>query len=200
MECHDGKKMTTAPVHVGSGQRDPYYKLSNFHQCRVVFEGVTYPSSEHAFQAQRVPPWLRYLFSTEGPYADLDAGFKKFFADPKKAEKKAAYWRKKGNVGILAKMAINRMKDLVDMTAERCAEVFFDILVAKYTQNEHLARVLLSTGDRYILEFDRGAGRAKRAGRTCRWGGIVEDGRVVGSNQMGALLMRVRDRLLGKSA
>ena len=82
------------------------------------------------------------------------------------------------------------------MTAERCAEVFFDILVAKYTQNEHLARVLLSTGDRYILEFDRGAGRAKRAGRTCRWGGIVEDGRVVGSNQMGALLMRVRDRLL----
>lgn len=102
-------------------------------------------------------PRLRYLFSTEGPYATLDSGFRTFFPDPKKAEKKAAHWGKKGNVGI------------------------------------HLARVLLSTGDRYILEFDRGAGRAKRKGSKARWGGLVENDRVVGSNQMGALLMRVRE-------
>ena len=200
MECHDGKKMFGPPLLVGSGQRDPHHRLSNFHACRVEFEGVVYPSSEHAFQAQRVSPRERRdLFSIEGPYADLDAGFKNLFPrDPEKAERKAAYWRKKDNVGILAKMIVNRTKNLIEMNAERCAEVFFDVLMAKFAQNEHLRDVLASTGDRYILEFDRGAGRAKRAGRTSRWGGLVEDGRVVGSNQMGALLMRVRERLRGQ--
>ena len=199
LECHDGKKLTTFPVFVGSGQKDPHHKLSNFHSCRVVFDDVEYPSSEHAFQAQRVPPRLRReLFSTEGSYADLDAGFGKLFGDSEKAKKKAAHWRKKENVGVLARMVIKRMKpkDLVEMSAELCAEVFFEILTAKYAQNEHLRRVLLSTGDRYILEFDRGAGRAKRKGSKARWGGLVENDRVVGSNQMGALLMRVRETLL----
>ena len=32
-----------------------YSFLSNFHKCKVEFEGMTYPSVEHAFQAAKNP-------------------------------------------------------------------------------------------------------------------------------------------------
>ena len=35
--------------------RGEYSFLSNFHKCKVEFEGMTYPSVEHAFQAAKNP-------------------------------------------------------------------------------------------------------------------------------------------------
>ena len=35
--------------------RGEYGYLSNFHKCRVEFEGMVYPSVEHAFQAAKNP-------------------------------------------------------------------------------------------------------------------------------------------------
>ena len=35
--------------------RGEYGFLSNFHKCKVEFEGMTYPSVEHAFQAAKNP-------------------------------------------------------------------------------------------------------------------------------------------------
>lgn len=197
MECHDGKKIAPRHVYFGSGAKEPFHKLSNFYACRVVFDGVEYPSSEHAFQAQRVAAHRRReLFSTDGAYADLVKGFRNFFPrDSSKAEKKASYWGKKKNVGVIAKMLVARTNNLVEMSESTCADIFFNVLKAKYIQNEDAKRVLLSTGDRYLVEFDRGAERKRKSGKVCRWGALVREGRVVGSNQMGALLMRVRDQL-----
>lgn len=42
--------------------RGPYRWLSNFHAMDIVFEGETYASSEHAYQAAKVPPEARAPF------------------------------------------------------------------------------------------------------------------------------------------
>lgn len=42
--------------------RGPYRWLSNFHMADIVFEGETYASSEHAYQAAKVPPEARVPF------------------------------------------------------------------------------------------------------------------------------------------
>ena len=39
-----------------------YRWLSNFHICRVWFEGLCYPSSENAFQAAKIYPEHRHPF------------------------------------------------------------------------------------------------------------------------------------------
>ena len=47
--------------------RGEYSFLSNFHKCRVEFEGMVYPSVEHAFQAAKNPdPEYRSLIATVG--------------------------------------------------------------------------------------------------------------------------------------
>lgn len=47
--------------------RGEYGFLSNFHKCRVEFEGMVYPSVEHAFQAAKNPdPEYRSLIATVG--------------------------------------------------------------------------------------------------------------------------------------
>ena len=44
--------------------RGEYGFLSNFHKCRVEFEGMVYPSVEHAFQAAKNPdPEYRSLIA-----------------------------------------------------------------------------------------------------------------------------------------
>ena len=47
--------------------RGEYGFLSNFHKCCVEFEGVVYPSVEHAFQAAKNPdPEYRSLIAATG--------------------------------------------------------------------------------------------------------------------------------------
>ena len=43
-----------------------YAFLSNFHKCEVEFEGVTYPSVEHAFQAAKTLDYDERLKFTKG--------------------------------------------------------------------------------------------------------------------------------------
>lgn len=46
---------------------DRYHFLSNFHLCTVIYEGITYPSSEHAFQAAKsTDPEVRKKVATCG--------------------------------------------------------------------------------------------------------------------------------------
>jgi len=44
-----------------------YRFLSNFWPCAVEFEGVVYPSAEHAFQAAKAPPGRRAKFLAGTP-------------------------------------------------------------------------------------------------------------------------------------
>ena len=77
----------------------------------------------------------------------------------------------------------------------------FFILMADLFINAELKAILLATGDRYLLEFCRGAKRRELQGKQPeRWSGLAEkqpDGRcyVFGDNTMGKLLMKIRQEL-----
>lgn len=184
-------------IHFGSGSRPPFFRLSNFHECEVRLGGRMFPSAEHAFQAQLGPdPQLYTQDSVIGKLSEdafMHLGVKK-----QRAPSKVKYWQKKRNVGILAKMLVNRHKKQGlkrTVTGQQCKELFLRILRLKFADPE-LRDVLLGTGDAYLLEFDKGAGRAhKKNHHIVRWGGMVEDGRIVGHNQMGALLMELRSEM-----
>ena len=116
------------------------------------------------------------------------------------AAKKASFWKRKKNIGILAKMISKRAWlekrgiQKLRISEVECESIFEGILMAKYESNPELKKILLDTGDRYLLEFDRAAGRLEKEGKRSRWGGMIVDGKVVGRNQMGALMMKVRER------
>lgn len=188
-------------------------KLSNFSECGIKYtmpDGTRghFSSSEHVWQALKANKRVRSMFLSDGQLSKLSTEiFKIFFPKtaPEKLEKKCKYWLRNGAVGILAKMASNKKYakrlgiapdeyeyEMEHLPEEKLREIWLPILRAKYTQNDELKRELLDSRHRYLLEFDRGAGI-----RDSFWGGMdSEDGRIVGNNFMGRMLMQVRDELL----
>jgi predicted NAD-dependent protein-ADP-ribosyltransferase YbiA (DUF1768 family) len=173
-----------------SNAKYPLHRLSNFATADVFVNGVHYPSSEHAFVATKLfKPEFKYMLET-GESLGSRYGFTVAFGSAK-AEAKEKYWMKKGNIGIIAKVAQSmkqytksHMKD----TTEDSFEVWRHILLAKFS-DPVLRDILLSTGTKYLLEFDRGATE------DTYWAGKMVDGFVIGNNAMGKYLMRVRQLL-----
>ena len=52
----------------------PYRWLSNFEPCRVVYQGLEYPSSENAYKATRALPEFRTLFTSCSPKEAIQLG------------------------------------------------------------------------------------------------------------------------------
>ena len=92
-------------LYFGSDCKSGACQLSNLLAHEVTFEGHTYPSVEHTYQAAKFPPLLRDQFATGGDLAAWDA--MRFFVPADKVDAKVAFWLKKSMVGILAKMASN---------------------------------------------------------------------------------------------
>ena len=181
----------------------PLNILSNFNGYEIKFDGIIYPSNEHAFQAHLIAEENRFLYSVEGPYSKLDVEtFRHFFpklTDDKLANK-VTYWAKKSNVGILAKMA-SKPKNLskhhnivrIVISKEDCEELFKRILMCKFEQYLEFKRLIMNTGKSYILEFDKSATRLEKEDKVSRWGGMIVNNKVVGHNQMGGMMMWLRD-------
>jgi predicted NAD-dependent protein-ADP-ribosyltransferase YbiA (DUF1768 family) len=125
-------------------------------------------------------------------------------------KKKGDSWKLKGMIGVMAKMAVAParakklgvqrlpLKTWIPMTTyELARSVWIPILHSKFTGNEALKAVLLSTGDSYLLEFDRIAQHNHENGkRGSRWGGLVSKAGVLyGENWMGRLIMEIRSTL-----
>ena len=99
--------------------------LSNFHPCRMRYEGLAYGSSEEAYQAAKFPAELRPQFQGVGSYpAKKKAGLLLQGATPE------------------AKAAWNARKSVV----------MREVVWAKFYQNRDLAALLISTGNRYLEE------------------------------------------------
>lgn len=198
--CHN--REVNYAIKFYSGAEAPHDSLSNFKLCPngVIHEGIKYPSSEHAFQALRVPREMRArLFSVDSdigvfsPEAFVNVG-----VPPRLAEKKCKYWSRKQMIGILAKMRIKRISGASELTREQCERGFIEILLAKYSANEMHRKVLLDTEDEFLLEFVRSSvSKFKKAGVIDRWGGMLHEGRIVGHNQQGSLQMHVRELIRG---
>lgn len=124
--------------------------------------------------------------------------------DRTKAAKMYEHWNRKKMVGIIYKMAVNPKyakslgleegdlnldKETLSMEDEKA--VWMVILRLKFDANPELKNLLLSTGDKYLLEFDRSAAQDVKA-PTVHWGGYIKDGVLKGGNVMGRYLMALR--------
>ena len=87
-----------------------------------------------------------------------------------------------------------------DYSTLNVTRLFLDILKAKYEADDELRDVLVcQTGDKYLLEFDRGAERLgkavwqnQNAEGMSRWAGMIRDGHLWGLNLQGELQMTLR--------
>jgi predicted NAD-dependent protein-ADP-ribosyltransferase YbiA (DUF1768 family) len=198
---------SAAPIVLQSTDTEALRELSaaNDKIAEFVGERAEFPSSEHlwhALKATDVETFRRFVVG--GVLAECDASvFDVFF--PGKGAAKRAYWMRKDNVGIIPKMAANpKYAKRLGFSKRRPLEyarerlpygveraVWMTTLRLKYKQNAKHRAVLLSTGKRTLVEFDRSASRAP-----VHWGGLITgDGTLLGENVMGDYTTAIREEL-----
>ena len=178
--------------------------------------GINYKSAEHAYQSKKYPRDQRHLLAASGEFSNFkalienDASFPELTIEQR--EKKVAYWSKKNNIGIIAKMAVNpdvmKRLGIIPWKFEYNDEVWKDILRQKFLI-PRFRNVLLpiipirnSTKNPYVNHEYRGSEILLEMQKSakysdCFFGGVVdaEDGKMYGNNYMGNMLMSIRDEL-----
>ena len=133
------------------------------------------------------------VFSMDGDLGNVD-GFKLIF--PEKDVKKEGFLDEKYNIGIIAKTAtskanIKKLNLRQDPSFDVKQNIWLSILREKY-KIDYL-NMLLSTDDKYLLEFSKSAKRDSDAGNF--YNGLIEKNVLYGSNIMGKLLMYIREEI-----
>lgn len=141
------------PIHTFSGR---YAFMSNFWTCQIIFEGLEFPTVEHAFQAAK----------TTNPD---EREMVRLAATPVKAKR------------------IGRKVTLRSDWNEVKIEIMRGLLVQKFSQHDILRELLLSTGEAELIEGNTWGDKF--------WGAVLEDGKWVGRNELGKLLMSVRSEI-----
>lgn len=158
---------------------DESHPLSNCYPAQVVFEGVTFPSAEHAYQAMK-------------------------FFDEDMAGRGYDGWSE--NQDILDAICVAETgpeaKDVARGFVDRAfmrdrqqkVAIITAVMRARFLQNDELRATLLGTGERTIYEeypFSVGGGEDF-------WGVRGFDGEkyVAGDNVIGNILMQLRDEFL----
>lgn len=194
----------------GAGIRE----LSNFYQLAapIVIDGKQFITTEHAYQAlyRCTEASQRAFVFPDGQLSTFEGGMQRVVDKPADLEKKKKHWGAKGGrramAGIVAKMAVDakRAKRLgIELRRARDApedrklieSLFKRVLHAKFSGDAQLRKVLLDTGDKVLVEFDRAAGRRTEAGSPPLFTGLLKGGKVLGQNLMGRLLMETRGQL-----
>jgi ribA/ribD-fused uncharacterized protein len=139
-------------------QGDNWGEFSNFSPHPIELDGSTWPTSEHYFQAQK-------------------------FADLAVRERV----RQASGPGDAARLG-RRLPGLRADWEEVKEDVMRAALRAKFEQHPRLGRLLLSTGDRDIVEHTR---------NDAYW---ADGGDGSGRNRLGVLLMELRAQLRAESA
>jgi len=138
----------------------PYGPFSNLYKSPIEFEGKTYPTAEHAYQAGKaVKPAVRdWILSAPTP--------------------------------ALAAMAAHGLYtwDVVPNWASIKFDRMRKVLRAKFSQHADLAKLLIETGERRLVE----AGTVNNAVNRL-WGEVAGSGQ----NMLGVMLMELRKDLLG---
>ena len=175
-----------------------FYKLSNFQYIeggiQPFKDGLIFISTEMAFQSRKYIEKDRVRFSITGDIGTV-GGFKKVFRETEYI-KKQAYWMKKDNIGIIAKVATNktvgeRLGLEIDQGFKSTDDLWIQILSCKYNK-EPFKQLLKNTLDIYLLEFDRSAYHRFEISPAF-WGGNIVQNTLWGQNQMGKYLMHVRE-------
>jgi len=152
----------------------PYYEFTNFFQridgepLFITPNGKQWFTSEHYFQAQKFP---NAVINT--PYG------------PKNIHEEIRLTPTAYDVFTLANARTGTYKQYIDPNwNKRSLDVMRDALYLKFSQNPELKKLLLETGNRYLIE---------NAGAKDDFWGNGADGN--GQNWLGKLLMETRSRL-----
>ena len=206
------------------GSRSKNALLSNFAQAENPFEipsmpGLEWTNSEAAWMAHRVQESDRHRFARGGDLSTLEEGAPMVF-EKDEVEKKKRTWGptakgKPAMPGVIAKMAVKpgRMEKLGLSAGEGKPDLdtdayidqvavprFGEILVNKYRKNPKMLSALLATGDKHLVEFNKGAERQGEANPPL-WTGLVSKtqvddqgrGKLCGDNLQGEIQMLLRD-------
>jgi ribA/ribD-fused uncharacterized protein len=133
---------------------EAYGEFSNFAAYPIVLASKRWPTSEHYFQAQKF----------------LDATLRDRI-------------RKAKSPMIAARLGRDRSSPLRRDWESIKVGVMTDAVLAKFSQHQDLAELLLATGDALLVEHTE---------NDSYWG---DGGDGSGKNMLGQVLMRVRDRL-----
>jgi ribA/ribD-fused uncharacterized protein len=156
----------------------PFYEFSNFYSVQVTFNGITYPTSEHAYQAAKFLPNT----PEEREYIDIISkantpGIALILANQKNV---GGYkWRTDLNPIIqkYLNLGVKMRPDWDDVKIRIMALVVHD----KFMYNERLKKLLVSTGERSIAEHTH---------RDKFWADGADGS---GKNWLGRILMALRD-------
>jgi ribA/ribD-fused uncharacterized protein len=96
--------------------------LCNFYPCKIIYDGIEYPSSEHAFQAAKTLDGIERL-----KICDL-------------------------STPVEAKRAGRKLKSIRPDWDNIRLQIMEDIVRAKFTQHPELAAKLKATGNRELIE------------------------------------------------
>ena len=157
--------------------------LSNFQPVCVVYNGITYPSVEHAYQAAKFTHHDTTQLSTE-QRAEVDTLLQRKGYDPASINLATIFANTEVSPGTIKLLAgILQKFHLVrpEWDSQR-VDVMIALLVQKY-KNPELAKKLVATGDKVLIE-----------GNTWNdtfWG--VSNNR--GRNILGGILMNIRDKI-----
>ena len=153
-----------------------YHFLSNLYHCEVEYEGRVYQSSEAAFQASKFD---------KPEYKDM-------FVNLKPDNKKLNEWKRWGRPakplgGPRGKICKNDPKafNKEEWDNGKAYKVMKEVVYAKFSQNLDLKEKLLATGSANLIEGTTWNDRI--------WG--VDLATMKGKNQLGKILMEVRDEL-----
>lgn len=136
-------------------RNQPFHEFSNFHLAPIELDGHTWPTTEHYFQAQK--------FTVDGIHFNNILGF----ATPREA---------------FDYVRTHKLSRRLDWETVKDG-IMFKACVAKFQQHPKLRDLLLSTGDRILVEHTK---------NDSYWG---DGGDGTGRNQLGITLMKVRDHL-----
>lgn len=144
---------------------EQYRYLSNFHLCKVMWDGVEWPSSEHAYMAAKCANTSFNVFGEKIYSANTNRQL---------AEASCSFIKKWGQEVVLR-------PDWEDVKVE----IMTSILYSKFLENEELRERLVATGERKLIEANSWG--------DAYWGYDVR--RDCGMNMLGEILMTVRSQL-----
>lgn len=151
-------KLPQGEIRFYRANEKPYGAFSNLYQCMVTFEGEEFPTAEHAYQAGKA------------------------------SKKSVREWILSAPTPALVAMAAHGLYtwDIVPSWSRIKFDRMRSVLKAKFTQHEDLKVLLLSTGDKRLVEAGRTNNSVNRL-----WGEV--NGK--GTNMLGVLLMELRAEL-----
>jgi len=141
----------------------PYGAFSNLYRRPIFFEGREFPTAEHAYQAGKA------------------------------AKENVREWILSAPTPSLVAMAAHGLYtwDIVPNWAQIKFDRMRDVLRAKFSQHEDLKLLLLSTGNKRLVEVGTTPNAVNKL-----WGEVNGNG----LNKLGVLLMEVREELRKQSA